>query len=235
MSNFLRHAMKSKKGKERVQGKEKNLNKMRKIRILYSDPNATDYSSEEEDLFMRNEYKFDGSKRIVEEIIVPFMPLAYENKKNECESSLLALRKREDVKEVILFQPSPSSVLDVSDTDTKAAKDINDIDDSVKEINVKDLTGDEKRGNLVEEVGKEDISVQYLASLAGHDLYLDETEMLLSDGFCNLLDNDEISCGSLWKVENGHGSSCCILPHVDCAFNDFELGWIDETLNWDCQ
>jgi len=235
MPNFLRHAMKSKKGKERVQGKEKNLNKMRKIRVLYSDPNATDYSSEE-DLFMRNEYKFDGSKRIAEEIFVPFMSLANENKKNECESSLLALRKRDDAmsSEVLLFQSSPSSVLDVSDTDTKAAKDINDIDGLVKEINVKDLTSDEKRGNLVEEVGKEDISVQYLASLAGHDLYFDETEKLLGDGFCNLLDNDDISCGSLWKVENGYGSDC-ILPPVDCAFNDFELGWIDETLNWDCQ
>lgn len=231
MPNFLRHAMKSKRGKERVQGKEKNLNKMRKIRILYSDPNATDYSSEEEeDMFLRNEYKFDGSKRIVEEFFVPFMPLANENKKNECESSLLALRKREDVKEVILM-----SVLDVSDTDTKAAKDINDIDGSVKEINVKDLTSDEKRENLVEEVGKEDISVQYLASVAGYNLCFDETEMLLGNEFCNLLNNDEISCGSLWKVENGYAGSCCILPPVDCAFNDFELGWIDETLNWDCQ
>jgi hypothetical protein len=229
----MKQEMKSKRRNKRVQGKEKNLNKMRKIRILYSDPYATDYSSEEEEeLFLRNDYQLNGSKKmIVKEIFVPFMPLAYENKKNAFE----------DVKEVLLYQTSPSSVLDVTVTDTKAAKDINDINGLVKEEDIKKLTNGEKGGNVVEGVcNKEDISIQYMqeepnvASLVGHDHYiLDEMEMLLGDGFCNLLDNDEINCGSMWKVEHDKGSTS-ILPHIDCDFNDTELGWIDETLNWDC-
>jgi hypothetical protein len=229
----MKQEMKSKRRNKRVQGKEKNLNKMRKIRILYSDPYATDYSSEEEELFLRNDYQLNGSKKmIVKEIFVPFMPLAYENKKNAFE----------DVKEVLLYQTSPSSVLDVSVTDTKAAKDINDINGLVKEdIKIKELTSDEERGNVVEGVcNKEDISIQYMqeepnvASLVGHDHYiLDEMEMLPGDGFCNLLESDEINCGSMWKVEHDKGSTS-ILPHIDCDFNDTELGWIDETLNWDC-
>ncbi|GAU22728.1 hypothetical protein TSUD_138530 [Trifolium subterraneum] len=172
---------------------------MRKVRILYSDPYATDYSSEEEEeLFLRNDYQVNGSKKIVKEIFVPFMPLAYENKKNAFE----------DVKEVLLYQTSPSSVLDVTVTDTKAAKDINDINGLVKEEDIKELTSDEERGNVVEGVcNKEDTSIQYMqeepnvASLVGHDLYfLDEMEMLVGDGFCNLLESDEINCGSMWKV-----------------------------------
>lgn len=199
--------MKSKRGKERVQGKEKNLNKMRKIRILYSDPYATDYSSEEEELFLRNEYQLDGSKRFVKEIFVPFMPLAYENKKNEFESSLLAFKKKNDAMA------------------SKAANDINDINGLVKEENIKELTSGEKGV-----CNKEDIS--NVASLVGHDLYFcDEMEMMLDDEFCNFLDN-EIGCDPMWKIENYE--DCSILPPVDCVFSDPELGWIDETLNWDC-
>ncbi|CAL5186550.1 unnamed protein product [Lathyrus oleraceus] len=217
--------MKSKRGKERVQVEEKNMmNKMRKVRILYSDPYATDYSSEEEDMFLRNEYQLDGSKRIVKEIFVPFMTLDYENKKNALED---------------FFQSSPSSVLDVTVTATEPAKDINDINGSVKESNVNELRGDGKRGKVVEGVcNTEDNSFLYLleeanvASLACQDLhFLDEMEMWLGDGFCNLLDN-QIECGSMWKVENDEGGS--ILPYIDCDFNDHELDWFDETPNWDC-
>lgn len=212
--------MKTKRGKE---SKEKNLmNKMRKVRILYSDPYATDYSSEEEDLFLRNEYQLDGSKRIVKEFFVPFMPLAYENKKNALE----------EVKEVF-FQTSPSSVLDVTVTDTAPAKDINGINGSVKDSNVKELTGNGKRGNVVEGVcDTEDRSFLYLleeanvAALTGHDLhFLDEMEIWFGE-------ENEIDCGFMWKVEDGEGSS--ILPHIDCDFNDPQLDWFDETPNWDC-
>ncbi|XP_058722419.1 uncharacterized protein LOC131594335 [Vicia villosa] len=218
--------MKPKRGKERVQVKEKNLmNKMRKVRILCSDPYATDYSSEEEDL-----YQLDDSKRIVKEFFVPFMPLAYENKKNALE----------DVKEVF-FQTSPSSVLDVTVTDTAPAKDINGINGSVKESDVKELTGDGKRGNVVEGVcDTEDSSFLYLleeanvASVAGYDLhFLDEMAMLFAGGFCNLLENEITNdCGSMWKVEDGEGSS--ILPHIGCDFDDPQLDWFDETPHWDC-
>ncbi|KAL5079614.1 hypothetical protein RYX36_008035 [Vicia faba] len=202
---------------------------MRKVRILYSDPYATDYSSEEEDSFLRNEYQLDGSKRFVQEIFVPFMPLDYENEKNALE----------DVKEMLLLRTSPSSVLDVTVTATEPVKDINGINDSVKESDDKELRGDGKRGNVVEGVcNTEDSSFLYLleeanvASLAGHDLcFLDEMAMWLGDGFCNLLDN-EIDCSSMWKVEDGEGSS--ILPYIDCDFNDPELDWFDETPNWDC-
>ncbi|PNY15197.1 hypothetical protein L195_g011889 [Trifolium pratense] len=200
---------------------------MRKIRILYSDPYATDYSSEEEELILRNDYQLNGSKKIVKEIFVPFMPLAYDNKN-------IKKNAFEDVKEVLMFQTSPSSVLDVTVTDTKAAKDINDINGLVKKEDIKEFTSGGKGV-----CNKEAISIQYMqeepnvASLVGHDLYfLDEMEMLFGDGVCNLLESDEINCGSMWKVE--HDKGCTILPHIDCDFNDTELGWIDETLNWDC-
>lgn len=76
---FPRHTLKQglrcKKRKERVQAKEENLKTLRKIRIVYSDPDATDYSSEEEEeKFFSNDYQFVCFKRIVKEILVPCVP-----------------------------------------------------------------------------------------------------------------------------------------------------------------
>ncbi|KAK7314547.1 hypothetical protein VNO77_33073 [Canavalia gladiata] len=74
-SQTLKQGMKCKRGKEKVPAKEENLNTLRKVRIVYSDPDATDYSSEEDDEFLSSGYQLNGcSKRIVKEILVPCLP-----------------------------------------------------------------------------------------------------------------------------------------------------------------
>ncbi|RDX99286.1 Ethylene-responsive transcription factor ERF118, partial [Mucuna pruriens] len=300
MSGFSRQTqkqgMKCKRGKEKVPAKEENMNTVRKVRIVFNDPDATDYSSEDEK-FLSNGHQLKGcSKRVVNEILLPCMPsklhaedssqedvnsekikaspgpfasrrnrklssnykgvqrrkwgkyvaeirdprgvrlwlgtfdteeeaaMAYERKKNEFESSMLALSKKdalacENAKEV-LFHPSPSSVLDVSTT--KAPQDVNDIDSSVKE-KVNEKT-DGAGGSIdMEPVYSEDHSIQHLLeepvvpSLDG--LYLDEVEkgaMLLGNDFYNFLDND-MKGDSMWNVEHREGT---VLPLVDSAFDD---------------
>lgn len=75
MTETPEQGMKCKRGKEKVSAKEENLNIMRRIRIVYSDPDATDYSSEEDDKFLSNGYQLNGySKRVVKEILFPCMP-----------------------------------------------------------------------------------------------------------------------------------------------------------------
>ena len=76
--NSKQKEMECKRGKEKVPGKEKNVKTVRKIRIVYTDPDATDYSSEEEeevDKLLSNGYELSGccSKRVVKEILVPCM------------------------------------------------------------------------------------------------------------------------------------------------------------------
>ncbi|CAJ1951893.1 unnamed protein product [Sphenostylis stenocarpa] len=67
--------MKCKRGKEKVPAKEENIKATRKIRIVYTDPDATDYSSEEDSKLLSNDYQLNGcSKRVVKEILVPCMP-----------------------------------------------------------------------------------------------------------------------------------------------------------------
>ncbi|KAK7364076.1 hypothetical protein VNO80_12442 [Phaseolus coccineus] len=302
--------MECKRGKEKVPAKEVNVKTTMKIRIVYTDPDATDYSSEEEDdKLLSNGYQFDGcSKRVVKEILLPCMQsksqeesssedvnsekikassghfssrrmrkpssmhkgvqrrkwgkyvaeirdpiqgvrvwlgtfdteqeaaMAYERKKNEFESYLLASSKRDAVtfesSKEVLFHPSPSSVLDVSTT--KSPLDVNDLNDSVKEkVNVEKV-GD-GGGIDVEAVNSGDSSTQHLLeepvvpSLFGHeDFYLDEAEkggMLLGNDFYNFSDND-IKGVFMWNVEHGEAT---VLPPVDSGFD--ELAWIDETLN----
>jgi len=299
----------SKRGKEKVPVKEVNVKTTRKIRIVYTDPDATDYSSEEEDdKLLSNGYQFDGcSKRVVKEILLPCMEsklqeenssqdvnsekikghfssrrmrkpssmykgvqrrkwgkyvaeirdpirgvrvwlgtfdteqeaaMAYERKKNEFESYLLASSKRDavafDSAKEMLFHQSPSSVLDVSTA--KAPLDVHDLNDSVKEkVNVEKVG---EGGSIdAEPVNSEDNSTQHLLeepvvpSLFGHDdFYLDEAEkgrMLLGNDFYDFVDND-IKGGFMWNVEHGEAT---VLPPVDSAFD--ELSWIDETLDWE--
>ncbi|TKY44704.1 regulation of transcription [Spatholobus suberectus] len=70
-----KQGMKCKRGKEKVAAKEEHTNKPRKIRIVYNDPDATDYSSEEDDKFLSNGHQLNGcSKRVVNEILFPCMP-----------------------------------------------------------------------------------------------------------------------------------------------------------------
>ncbi|KAG5009386.1 hypothetical protein AAZX31_07G087300 [Glycine max] len=304
-----KQGMECKRGKEKAPAKEENINTLRKIKIVYTDPDATDSSSEEDDKFLSNGYRLNGcSKRVVKEISLPCMPsklheenssqedvnsekikasrrnrkpssmykgvqrrkwgkyvaeikdpirgvrmwlgtfdteeeavVAYERKRNEFDSSLLALSKRDALacesskEKEVLFHPSPSSVLDVSTT--KAPLDVNDLNGSVKEKENVETNG-EGGGIDVEPVYSEDNSILHLleepvvASLAGRDdFYLDEIEkeiMLFGNDFYNFLDND-MKGGSVWNVEHGEGTT---LPPVDSAFE--ELAWIDETLNWEC-
>ncbi|XP_052118434.1 ethylene-responsive transcription factor ERF119-like isoform X1 [Arachis duranensis] len=76
-SNLFHHAkiirLKN-KGMKCKRGTEGNLNIMRRIRIIYSDPYATDCSSEEDDNFLSNHYEQHGPKRFIREILVPCMP-----------------------------------------------------------------------------------------------------------------------------------------------------------------
>ncbi|ESW24758.1 hypothetical protein PHAVU_004G157600 [Phaseolus vulgaris] len=67
--------MECKRGKEKVPAKEVDVRTMMKLRIVYTDPDATDYSSEEEDdKLLSNGYQFDScSKRVVKEILLPCM------------------------------------------------------------------------------------------------------------------------------------------------------------------
>lgn len=76
-------------GKKKLPAKEQNLNNKRKIRIVYSDPYATDYSSEDDDKFSSNDKKLDGCKRFVKEILVPSMPtkLCAQNSSQQCVSN----------------------------------------------------------------------------------------------------------------------------------------------------
>ncbi|KAK7380039.1 hypothetical protein VNO78_32386 [Psophocarpus tetragonolobus] len=313
MSGFQRETqkqgMKCKRAKEKVPAKEKNINTLRKIRIMYTDPDATDYSSEEDDKFLNNGYQLN--KRVVKEISFPCTPrklhaenssqdvnsennkafsgpfasrrnkkpssmykgvqrrkwgkyiaeirdpirgvrvwlgtfnteeeaaVAYERKKSEFESSLLALSKRdalacESAKEKeVLFHSSPSSVLDVSTP--KAPLDVNYIDGSVKEKVNMETNGE---GDIdVEPVYSEDRSIQHLPEesivppLVGHSHYLDEVEkrpMLFGNVFLNFMDNG-VKGGSMWNVEHREGT---VLPPIDSAFD--ELAWIDEIQNWEC-
>ena len=69
----VKEGMKCKRGQEKILAKEGNLNTMRRIRIIYSDPDATDYSSEEGDKFLSNGCQQHGPKRFVKEILVPCM------------------------------------------------------------------------------------------------------------------------------------------------------------------
>ncbi|CAL0322222.1 unnamed protein product [Lupinus luteus] len=262
---------------------------MKKIRIIYSDPYATDDSSEDDDNFVSN-----GSKRFVTEISIPCMPtklcaqnsskqclsteniqaspkpffvsrrnkrsssiykgvqrrkwgkyvaeikdpiqgmrvwlgtfdteeeaaMAYQRKQIEFETTLSkrnALTLEDNNKEVLCHShPSPSSVLDV--TATKASID-SDISGSVKDMgNVE--TNVEGGCNVVETAYGEDHSIQHL---------LEEPTMPMLSGndFDGLLDND----GSMWNEGNGEGR---IIPSIEGDFEDSELAWIDETLNWDC-
>ncbi|XP_027357390.1 ethylene-responsive transcription factor ERF117-like [Abrus precatorius] len=81
---ILKQKMNSKRGKESVSTKEANLNTRRKIRVVYTDPDATDYSSEENDEFLSNGYQLNGgSKRIVKEFLVPYMPNKAEKSSQE--------------------------------------------------------------------------------------------------------------------------------------------------------
>ncbi|KAL5142948.1 hypothetical protein HKD37_09G026020 [Glycine soja] len=240
--------MKCKRGKEKAPVKEENINTLRKIITVYTDPDATDSSSEEDDKFFSNGYPLNGcSKWVVKEISLPCMPsnLHEENSSQEdakgekIKASLGPFASRRNRKPSsmykVLFHPSPSSVLDVSTT--KAPLDVNDLNGSVKEkVNVE--TNGEDGGIDVEPVYSEDNSILHLLeepvvpSLVGHDgFYLDEIEkeaMLLGNDFYNFLDND-MEGGSVWNVEHGEGIT---LPPVDSAFN--ELTWIVETLNWEC-
>ncbi|MED6204684.1 hypothetical protein PIB30_011098 [Stylosanthes scabra] len=71
MPGFPRHIVKE--GKKCKRGREGNLNIMKRIRIIYSDPDATDDSSQEDDSFLRNDYEQHGPKRVNKEILVPCM------------------------------------------------------------------------------------------------------------------------------------------------------------------
>ncbi|KAF1886795.1 hypothetical protein Lal_00046032 [Lupinus albus] len=239
---------------------------MRKVRIIYSDPYATDDSSEDDDSFMSN-----GSKRFVTEILIPCMstklcahnsskqcvstekikasPKPFGSRRNKRSSSIFkgvqlrkcgkyvaeikdpiqgmrvwlgttlskrdALTLEDNNKEVLChFHPSPSSVLDV--TATKASID-SGINGSVKDYVETNVEGG---CNVVETVYGEDHSIQHL---------LEEPTMPMLPGndFNSLLDND----GSMWNVENGEGR---IVHSIQGDFEDLELAWIDETLNWEC-
>uniref|UniRef100_A0A0R0IJ64 AP2/ERF domain-containing protein n=1 Tax=Glycine max TaxID=3847 RepID=A0A0R0IJ64_SOYBN len=70
-----KQGMKCKRGKEKAPVKEENINTLRKIITVYTDPDATDSSSEEDDKFFSNGYPLNGcSKWVVKEISLPCMP-----------------------------------------------------------------------------------------------------------------------------------------------------------------
>lgn len=60
-----------KKGKEAATTESDNSNLFQKIRIIYRDPDATDYSSEEEVEVLNNGFKSIGSNGFSKDILVP--------------------------------------------------------------------------------------------------------------------------------------------------------------------
>ena len=76
-------------------------NSMRKIRIIYSDPYATESSSDDEE---KNEFKPMGGKRNVKEILIP--------DENSLLTDVNAMSK--ECKDLFSHPSSPSSVLEVS-------------------------------------------------------------------------------------------------------------------------
>jgi hypothetical protein len=293
---------KCKRGKEKFPAEKDDLSTIRKVRIVFDDPDATDCSSgEENNRVSHYVYEINGTRRAVYEIRFPRVlsaenlvsaensvsasrrnrkpssmykgvqrkksgryvaeirdpirgvrvwlgtfdseekaAMAYRKKKNEFESSLIAMRERDanssDNAKEELFQPSPSSVLDVNTA--KAQLNINDINGSVKETVNADETNCGEGGEYAEPVYEEDHPIQHLLeetivpTLDGQDLIseVENGKMLVGDNSNNFLNND-FHCGSMWNGETGEGSS---IPPVESFFDDPELAWIDETLNLDC-
>ncbi|KAL9433268.1 hypothetical protein AB3S75_028154 [Citrus x aurantiifolia] len=62
------------KSKKMPKRERKDLSSMRKVRIIYHDPEATDSSSEEDECYDRKRTQFPGAKRCIQEISLPDFP-----------------------------------------------------------------------------------------------------------------------------------------------------------------
>ncbi|KAJ0106372.1 hypothetical protein Patl1_19104 [Pistacia atlantica] len=215
---------------------------MRKLRIIYHDPEATDSSSEDDDDYHHRRTQFHGVKRYVTEISLPGS-LHEASGENSLQQNVVEGKTMSEETKDTFSHPSPSSVLDV----TTSASLANAFGDRIKEENG---IGEEfVKGCNVEKAARRECnyedeqSISYLLKVP--DLSPSMSEDLGDFGFEDMFKQCQDDYGQFYGVPNqnyiedscvvedlGNGVVISNLFDIEPSLEDF--AWADGTLSFSC-
>ncbi|KAF8390135.1 hypothetical protein HHK36_024657 [Tetracentron sinense] len=209
-----------KKKSSTIEGMEETK-RMRKIRIICCDPDATESSSSEDDeRDNRKKKKLMGFKRLIGEIRIPMVPHQLSTTESSRQDSSVSHTGVSEDSESIISHTSPLSVLDVSTSDSLVCGAGN----SIKEGGTSIKTAEQQQpiSDILEE--------PLISSAIDQDLnFGSDPDFFSPIDFGNFLDgiDDLPICGF-------GDNKPTDLPDFDFDLSSEELAWMDGLLNIAC-